>query len=171
MALIPSLEKNQVEEIAKEVYERFKKETGKTPEWVRVMAHRPEILKEFVELFKVIMKEGKIEPLLKWEIALIVSQTLKCPFCVDVSEKMLKKMGATDEIIEKIKEAKGESETEKEILELIKDVTLDGHLDQPELFERLKEKFNPAQIIEIISVMGLFNYINRFNNTLAILPQ
>jgi len=171
MALIPSLEKNQVEEIAKEVYERFKKETGKTPEWVRVMAHRPEILKEFVELFKVIMKEGKIEPLLKWEIALIVSQTLKCPFCVDVSEKMLKKMGATDEIFEKIKEAKGESEIEKEILELIKDVTLDGHLDQPELFERLKEKFNPAQIIEIISVMGLFNYINRFNNTLAILPQ
>jgi uncharacterized peroxidase-related enzyme len=168
MALISSLEKNQVSEIAKEVYERFEKETGKVPEWVKVMAHRPEILKEFVELFKAIMGPGTIEPLLKWKIALVVSQTLKCPFCVDVSEKTLKKMGCDEETLKKIKELSSE---EKEILELIKDVTLDGHLDRPELFDRLKEKFNEAQIIEIISVMGLFNYINRFNNTLAILPE
>lgn len=32
MALIPSLEKDQVEKVAKEVYERFEKETGKVPE-------------------------------------------------------------------------------------------------------------------------------------------
>jgi len=168
MALISSLEKNQVKEIAKEVYEKFERESGKVPQWAKVMAHRPEILKEFVELFKAIMGQGEIEPLLKWKIALIVSQTLKCPFCVDVSENMLKKLGADEETLKKIKEL---STKEKEILELVKDVTLDGHLDQPELFDTLKEKFNEAQIIEIISVMGLFNYINRFNNTLAILPE
>jgi len=167
MALISSLEKNQVSEIAKEVYERFEKETGKVPEWAKVMAHRPEILKEFVELFKAIMGPGTIEPLLKWKIALVVSQTLRCPFCVDVSEKMLRKMGCDEETLKKIKELSGE---EKEILELVKDVTLDGHLDRPELFDRLKEKFNEAQIVEIICVTGFFNFINRFNNTLAILP-
>ncbi|MCD6115137.1 carboxymuconolactone decarboxylase family protein [bacterium] len=171
MALLPSLEKNEVEEIAKEIYETFEKETGKVPEWVKVMAHRPEILKEFVELFKAIMGKGTIEPLLKWKIAYVVSQTLKCPFCLDVSEKMLKKFGAEDDVIQKIKTGEISSPEEKEILELVKDVTLDGHLDQPEIFEKLKEKFTPAQIIEIISVMGLFNYINRFNNTLAVLPE
>ena len=168
MALLSSLEKDQDNEIAKEIYEKFEKETGKIPQWVKVMAHRPEILKEFVELFKTIMGQGEIEPLLKWKIALVVSQTLRCPFCVDVSEKMLQKLGADEETLKKIKELSTE---EKEILELVKDVTLDGHLDRPELFDRLKEKFNEAQIIEIISVMGLFNYINRFNNTLAILPE
>jgi len=171
MALLPSLEKNEVEEIAREVYKKFEKETGKVPEWVKVMAHRPEILKEFVELFKAIMGKGTIEPLLKWKVAFVVSQTLKCPFCLDVSEKMLRKFGATEEIIQKIKTGEVSSPEEKEILELVKDVTLDGHLDQPEIFEKLKGKFSPAQIIEIISVMGLFNYINRFNNTLAILPE
>ena len=171
MALIPSLEKNEVAEIAKKVYEKFEKETGGVPEWVKVMAHRPEILKEFVELFDVIMKEGEIEALFKWKIAHTVSQTLKCPFCVDVSVKMLKKLGATEEIIEKIKNVETSSFEEKETLLLVKDVTLDGHLDNPELFDKLKEEFNDAQIIEIISVIGLFNYINRFNNTLAILPE
>ncbi len=171
MALLPALEKDEVKDIAKEVFEKFEKETGKVPEWVKVMAHRPEILKEFVELFKAIMKEGEIEPFLKWKIAYVVSQTLKCPFCIDVTEKMLKKFGATDEILKKIKEMKELPEREKETLELVRDVTLDGHLDNPEIFERLKEKFTPSQIVEIISVMGLFNYINRFNNTLAILPK
>ncbi len=171
MALIPSLEKNQVEEIAREVYEKFEKETGKVPEWVKVMAHSPKILKEFTELFKVIMGEGKIEPHLKWKMAYLISETLKCPFCVSVTSKMLKKFGANDETIENIKEMKDLSETEKEILELVKDITVDGHLDQPEIFERLKEKFTSAQIVQLVSVIGLFNYINRFNNTLAILPE
>ena len=168
MALISSLEKNQIEAIIKELYENFEKESGKVPEWAKVMANSPKILKEFTELFKTIMNEGKIEPLLKWKIALVVSKTLKCPFCVDVTEKMLKKLGASEEIIRGIEEVSGE---EKEILELVKDVTLDGHLDKPELFEKLKEKFNESQIVEIISVMSLFNYINRFNNTLGILPE
>ena len=44
MALIPCLEKNEVEEIAKQVYEKFERETGKVPEWVKVMAHSPKIL-------------------------------------------------------------------------------------------------------------------------------
>jgi len=168
MALIPSLEKNQVEEIAKEVYEKFEKETGKVPEWVKVMAHSPKILKEFTELFKVIMGENKIEPLLKWKIALVISETLKCPFCVSVTEKMLKLLGANEETIEKIKNLSTE---DKEILELVKDITLDGHLDQPELFEKMRGKFDETQIVEIISVIGLFNYINRFNNTLAVSPE
>lgn len=171
MALISSLEKNQIKEAIKEIYEKFERETGKVPEWVKVMAHRPEILKEFVELFEAIMKEGKVKKLLKWKIAYVVSQTLKCPFCVDVTEKMLKKFGATQKAIKKAKEIHQLSKGEKEVLELVKDVTVDGHLDKPELFKRLKKRFDEAQVIEIVSVIGLFNYINRFNNTLVILPQ
>jgi len=101
MVLISSLEKNHVEEIAKEVYEKFEKETGKTPEWVKVMAHSPKILKEFTELFKVVMAEGKIKSYLKWKIAYTVSEMLKCPFCVDVTAKMLEKFGAIEKMMKK----------------------------------------------------------------------
>ncbi len=167
MALISNLEKDQASDIAKTVYESFEESSGSVPEWVKVMAHRQEILKEFVELFGAIMKQGEIEPSLKWKIALTVSQTLKCRFCVDVTEKMLQKFGASEETSQKI----GPTEEEKKILDLVEDITLDGHLDKPELFKHLKEKFSEAEIVEIISVIGLFNYINRFNNTLAILPE
>ncbi|GAG01067.1 unnamed protein product, partial [marine sediment metagenome] len=115
MANIPFLEKDQVEDIAKEVYEKFEKETGKAPEWVRVMAHSPKILKEFTELFKVIMSEGKIKSYLKWKIAYTISEMLKCPFCVDVTNKMLQKYGATEKMMEKTEDPKELKETEKEI--------------------------------------------------------
>ena len=171
MAIISSLEKNQINEIAQSVYEKFEQDAGKAPEWVKVMAHRPEILKEFTELFKVIMGQGKIEPYLKWKIAYVVSETLKCEFCVDVTVKILKKLGASDEMLANIKEVQNLPEQEKEILALVKDVTLDGHLDEPEILDKLKEKLSEPEIVEIVSVIGLFNYINRFNNTFAILPE
>jgi len=171
MALISSLNKNEVEEAALEVFESFEKDTGSVPEWVKVMAHRPEILKEFVELFKSIMGKGEIEPYLKWKIAYTVSNALKCAFCVDVTEKMLAKLGADKEMIENIKGMKELPEDESDILELVKDVTDNANVDNPEVFERLRKKLSEAQIVEVISVIGLFNYINRFNNTLGVLPE
>ena len=117
------------------------------------------------------MSEGEIKSYLKWKIAYTVSEMLRCPFCVDVTTKMLERFGATEKMMRKTTDIKELKEAEKEILELVKDVTDDAHLDQPEIFQKLKEKFNEAQIVEIISVIGLFNYINRFNNTFGVLPE
>ena len=117
------------------------------------------------------MEKGEIESYLKWKIAYVISQTLKCKFCVDVTGRMLKKMGASDELIKQISNVDNLTEDEKQILELVKDVTLDGHLDKPEIFNQLRKKLTEAQLVELVSVIGLFNYINRFNNTFVILPQ
>ncbi len=169
MAIISSLEKDQAGQAAKEVYEKFEEEGKKIPEWVKVMAHRPEILKEFFELFKTVMGKGEIEGLLKWKIAYTVSDTLRCPFCVDVTSKMMKTLGATEEEIEKMdKEA---PEKEKYLLELVKEVTKEAQVCNQKLFTKLKDNFTEKQIVEIVSIIGLFNYINRFNNTFCILPE
>lgn len=171
MAIISSLEKEKASRKAKGIYKEFEKQGKKVPEWVKVMAHRPEILKEFFELFKTIMGKGKIDPELKWKIAYVVSETLRCPFCVDVTSKMLKKMGATEKLLENAKKLEDLNEKEREILQLVKEVTLKAHVCTPELFEKMKENFSEEEIVEIVSIIGLFNYINRFNNTFCILPE
>ena len=168
MAIISSLEKNQVNDVAQIIFDSFENKTGSVPEWVKVMAHCPAILKEFTELFGVVMKEGEISLNLKWKMAYVISKMLKCPFCVDVTEKMLKKLGANKEII---KSSDGDDMTEEKVLELVKDITDDAHVDQVETFEKLRKIFSEVQIVEIVSVIGLFNYINRFNNTLGVLPE
>ena len=168
MAFISSLEKEKTDEIAKAVYESFEQDSGKVPEWVRVMAHDSAILKNFVGLFFAIMKGGDLEPLLKWKIGYVVSESLKCKFCVSVTLKMLENLGASKDTVEKVK--KGEDEN-KDVLDLVRDVTDDANLENPEIINKLKEKFSEKQLVEIVSIIGLFNYINRFNNTFAVSPN
>ncbi len=171
MALIKSLTKEEVRDSALAIYEKFEKESGSVPEWVKVMAHSPKILEGFTHLFGAVMKEGKVEPYLKWKIGYSVSRMLKCPFCIDVTEKMLKKFGADENDIEKIKNKKNISEEEKRVLELVEDLTDNAHLDKPDVFDNLMEQFDEEEAVEIVSVIGLFNYINRFNNTFGVLPE
>jgi uncharacterized peroxidase-related enzyme len=168
MAIISSLKEKEINDVAKLVYKKFKEKTGSVPEWVKVMAHSPSILKEFTELFNSVMKEGEIDLLLKWKIAYTVSQALKCPFCVDVTKKMITKLGAEKEVL---KELEKTTEKDRRILELVKDVTDDAIVNQTEIFEKIRENHSEKQIVEIVSVIGLFNYINRFNNTLGVLPE
>jgi len=171
MAIIKILEKNDVNEVAQNIYESYEEKTGSVPEWVKVMAHRPEILKEFTELFKSVMGEGELEIYLKWKIAYIVSETLKCSFCVSVTEGMLKKLGADEEMMKSVRHMQDLPEDESEILALSRDITEDGYMDKPDSLDKLKEKLSEGQLVELISVVGLFNYINRFNNTFGILPK
>ena len=170
MSVIKTLEKDEVSEIAKEVYAGFEEKTGSVPEWVKAMAHRPEILKEFTELFKTVMGEGEVDGYLKWKIGYIVSETLKCEFCVSVTVGMLKKLGADDKMLDSVKKMESVDEMEKNIFLMVKDVTENGVLDDLPIMDKLKEKLNEAQLVEIVSVVGLFNYINRFNNTFGVLP-
>ena len=171
MVIIRSLEKNQIEEIIKGIYDDFEKDRKKVPEWMKVMAHCPHILKEFKELFNVIMSNEKIERCLKWKIAYMVSETLRCPFCVDVTSKMLKTMGAKEETLKKMKAGKNLPEDEKNLFNLVKEITQKANVCTPGLLEKMKKNYSEAEIVEIVSIIGLFNYINRFNNSLCILPE
>lgn len=40
----------------------------------------------------------------------------------------------------------------------------------PEIFAMLQQHWSPAQIVEITSVIGIFNFFNRFANALEIPP-
>ena len=49
-------------------------------------------------------------------------------------------------------------------------MTLDSnHVDEP-LWSELRKHFDEGQVVELASVIGLFNYFNRFNNALEMEP-
>jgi len=165
MAIIKNLD-NTDNQFVNEIYNNFTNQSGKVPEWVKVMAYCPDILKNFVNLFDSIMKQGEIETKLKWKIAYTVSQTLKCEFCLDVTKKMLLKMGGSDNI-----DFENNTEEEEEILGLVRAVTEKGYLTDVEKMYKICEGLGEAKAVEIVSVIGLFNYINRFNNMFVVLPE
>ena len=55
-------------------------------------------------------------------------------------------------------------------LRFAEQMTLDSNHIGEDLFTALRVHFDEGQVVEIASVIGLFNYFNRFNNALEMEP-
>ena len=160
---------DQADEIAKEIFAKTKASVGDVPEWMRVMANCSDTLRGFSALFKSLMDDAPTDKLLKWKVAYVVSELNKCHYCTSVSKMKLKNFGEDDESLSKIEEIANEQE--KVAIEWAKAVTEHAYKMDEELIRKMKQYFSDAQIVEITSVVGLFNYINRFNDALGVLPE
>ena len=154
---------------AKELFERIKASTGEVPKWMRVMANCDDVLIGFFTLFKATMDDAPVDKLLKWKVAYKVSEMNKCEFCVSVSKAQLKQFGLKDEEINNIERAC--SEKEAIALKYAEVATKHAYNIDSKIFNEMKKVFTDEQIVEITSVIGLFNFINRFNDSLGILPN
>jgi len=58
--------------------------------------------------------------------------------------------------------------TDKELvaLEFAEAMTTDSNNVSDDLYNELKKYFDDGEIIELASVVGIFNYFNKFNNAL-----
>jgi len=154
---------------AKEVFNHFLDKSKKVPKWARVMANNPDILSGFFKMFKATMDDSPLPSLLKWKVAKVVSDLNQCEFCVDVTNANLKQFGLNDEDMNNIEE--NADEKEKLCIEYAKQVTECAYKMNPKTIAKAKESFNDAELVELTAVIGLFNYINKFNDALGVLPE
>ena len=60
------------------------------------------------------------------------------------------------------------SSREQAALQLAEQVTLDARRVSDELWNELCTFFEPAEIMELVAVCGLWNFFNRFNDALQV---
>lgn len=158
---------------AVDVFQRFNDKMGKVPNWARSMANRPEILANFAQLLGTTMGPGLVEQDNKWKCAYIVSKINKCEYCIGVVEGMLKQLGVAEEnIADVISDDKASlKDDEKAAVLYAKAVTEDAVNVPDEIWEELKKHYDDAQVVELTAAISLFNYINRFNDALGVLPE
>ncbi len=167
--LVNLVSDTEVKGKARELFEQIKSSTGQVPKWMRVMANCDDILLGFFTLFKATMDNAPVNKVLKWKIAYQVSEMNKCEFCVSVSASQLKTFGLKDEEIKNLQNAL--TEEEKIAFEYAQASTQHAYNIDPKIFAKMKEHFSDEEIVEITSVIGLFNFINRFNDSLGVLPD
>lgn len=167
--LVHMVSDKEAKEQAKKLFEQIKKTTGQVPKWMRVMANCEDVLIGFFTMFKAIMDDAPVDKKLKWKVAYRISEMNKCDFCVSVSRAQLKQVGLKDNEIADIDKAS----TEKERVAMAYASAASEHaynIDK-DVFTKMKKHFTDDQIVEITSVVGLFNFINRFNDSLGVLPD
>jgi len=83
---------------------------------------------------------------------------------------LARRLGATDEEIARVKSGDYAlcSEAERAAFRFADKMTLDSRAIGDEEFAELRRHWDEGEIVELASVIGLFNYFNRFNNALRV---
>ena len=62
------------------------------------------------------------------------------------------------------------TDAEKAALAYSKQLTLDAHRIDDELFARLRRYYDEGEVVELSAMAGVFNYFNRVNDALHMEP-
>ncbi|MFS4467216.1 carboxymuconolactone decarboxylase family protein [Maribacter sp. 2210JD10-5] len=136
-----------------------------------VMAHKPDVLTSFFGLAKAVYAEGKIASGLKRMIGHISSKTSGCEYCSAHSAYGANEQGVEKEKLDQLWEYQTSplfSEAERAALNLALKSSMLPNQATDEDFDNLKKYYDNEAIIEIVSVIAMFGFLNRWNSTLNI---
>jgi uncharacterized peroxidase-related enzyme len=173
MPRIPTIAYEQADPAAQDIFDHYKKERGNVPNMFRTVAYRPEILRTMIAHFRAVMETGTVGVKLKELVIVRTSQINRCEYCLASHAQLAHRYGWSEEQIRNLAEFRTRDDfnaREKAALELAERETLDSNSIDDEFWAELREHFEEGEIIELAAAVGLFNYFNRFNNSLKMEP-
>jgi len=160
----------RVEPAENEFLAGLEAKTKQPSPFFRVMANRPEVLKNFPPLYGAIMGPGSVDRRLKEAVYLAVSFANRCAFCTAAHLAGGKRSGLTDDEIGAVREESdaGFGESERAALSYARELARTANATASR--DELRAHFSDEQIVEITLVAAMANFTNRFNNGLDIQP-
>lgn len=151
---------------------KFYNETlGFCPNSVRTMHHRPRIAYAFIEMNKAVMEnKGRVTSALKRLIGYISSHAAGCRYCQAHTIRAAERYGAEQTQIENIwsyRTHEAFNEAERAALDFSLAASQIPNAVTDELAERMRQHWNEGEIVEILGVVALFGYLNRWNDTMG----
>lgn len=138
---------------------------------LKVMARQPAILQGFMGLSAAILGPGvRLDPVLRQMIAHISSAAAGCAYCQAHTALGAEHRGADAEKLDALWEFETSNlftPAEKAALDLALAAGSVPNQSTDEHFEALRAHYSEDEIVEIVGVIALFGFLNRWNDTLA----
>lgn len=157
-----------------EIFKSVEVSMGYLPNAYLTMAEKPELLKAFSNLAMTIFMSNEIDIGTKQLIALGSSLSSGCKYCQAHTSHGAERAGINEEKIADIlrySESDKYSEAEKAVLDVAFASGRTPNQTTKEHFENLKKYYSKTQIVDIVSVISLFGYLNRWNDTMGTLLE
>jgi len=168
MARVRTVPATELEGADREVYERAAG-YGEFGSLLGAMANRPPVMRNTWNLLLELREEGVL-PKRYLELALVmVSKLNECTYCVSHHTPFLRVAGVSGEAAMDILNYATQEEfddVDKLVCEYAREVTTNWNRVRDEMFERLCEHFDDAQIVELTWRISLCGAFNRFNDVL-----
>ena len=140
------------------------------PNSLYTMARRPEFLRAFSDLITAIWRTGTVPVGLKPLVAIMASAAAGCRYCQAHEAVDAKLRGIPEEKIAQIWDCERSplyDDGERAALRFALAAASVPNGVTPEHFGALREHWDDGQIVEILAVVGLFGFLNRWNDSMA----
>lgn len=150
----------------------FYQETlGFTPNSLFTMWHRPRIAEAFRSLNEAVMEnKGRVTSSLKRLLAYLSSKTAGCRYCEAHAIRAAKRYGSEEDKLNHIWEYQtypAFSAAERAVFDFaIAASSIPNGVDQ-DVKANLKKYWDDGEIVEILGVIALFGYLNRWNDSMG----
>jgi len=170
MTRITPVARDDVEDVLHDALDFQETLLGLVPESLLTMAHRPRMAALFAELASECLQPGSLGRPLKQLVAYVASATTGCRYCQAHTAQSAGMVGVDPAKLNAAFEFETSdmfTDAERDALRLARDAALvpndvtDGH------FRDLTRWYSDEQIVEIVGVIALFGWLNRWNDTMA----
>ena len=142
---------------------------GYRPNDVLSLCHWPELLQSLGGLVHTVLQTGEVDPTLKRLIGIISSRTQGCAYCTAHSSYGASQLGVEAEKIAAVFEFETSplfTNAERAVLRVAWHGALQPNAVTDGDMAALKMHFSDREIVEIVAVLSLYGFLNRWNGTL-----
>jgi len=154
----------------KKLAEFFNETLGFCPNSVLTMQIRPDIASSFINLNKAVMENnGRVTSSLKRLIAWVSSNASGCRYCQAHSIRAAERYGTDKEQLNNIWDYRTHpsfNESERIALDFALAASQIPNTVDENLKQRLHDNWDDGEIVEILGVISLFGYLNRWNDSM-----
>ncbi len=168
--LVSPVEKNASKK-AEEMANFYQETLGFTPNSLFTMMHRPRISDAFVEMNKAVMEnKGRVTSSLKRELAYLSSMTTGCRYCEAHTIRAAERYGSEQDRLNNIWDYKtypAFTDAERAVFDFAIAASSVPNAVDDAIAEELRKHWEDGEIVEILGVVALFGYLNRWNDSMG----
>jgi uncharacterized peroxidase-related enzyme len=169
MALVSYVSTQEAADSIRPRFENMEKKGHDVPNFLRVLAHNPDIMEGFIALNSALNKI-QLDPKLR-ELAYIkASEINSCGYCLEHHKRAARKAGLDERQINETDEYSTVDlydELERDVLQYTEEVTNNVAVSD-ELVDRLKKRLSDRELLELAVTVALANFTNRISETLRL---
>jgi uncharacterized peroxidase-related enzyme len=153
-----------------DLFRRYDETLSFVPNSLYTMSRRPEIMRTLSDLITAAWRTGTVPPGLKPLVGIVASRAAGCRYCQAHEAVDAQMRGVDQEKIAAIWEFETSplfSDAERAALRFARDASLVPNAVTEEHFEELRRHWDDGEIVEILAIVSIFGFLNRWNDSMA----
>lgn len=164
MARLPYLEREQLPELERDIFDDLIRQRGRIGNIFRVMAHSPLLLRRMLYFSDGLRNRTRLDPRLRELAIMTVGRLTECEYEYVHHQAFARRVGVRPEQVERL--AAWESDPafnaqERAVIRYASEVTQQVRVSDA-TFAALREFFDEEQIVELTLNIGFYNMVVRF---------